>query len=138
MLSFNDCKTRANVVKIEKFDKYSVVKLRTARKDKKTDEWVNSQWAFVKFLGEAHKNIDALNSYLKKMDKFEESGDAKRGVPVLLKSVQLGNEAYMKEGKKTYPKNYQIVVWDWDFGEGFIKEDNQQPDESSSEEEFPF
>jgi hypothetical protein len=44
----------------------------------------------------------------------------------------------MKEGKKTYPKNYQIVVWDWDFGEGFIKEDNQQPDESSSEEEFPF
>lgn len=137
MLSFRDGKpAKANVVKIEKKEKYSVVKLRTVRKV--NEEWVNSTFMFVKFLGDAHKQIDGLVGFLKKMEKFEESGDAKRGVPVLLKSVQFGNEPYMSEGKKVYPKNYSIIVWDWDYGEGFIKEDNEQPDESSTEEEFPF
>ena len=139
MLNFYDCKAKAYAVRVEKKSGYSVVKLRTARKDKKADKWVNSVFSFVRFTMNAHEEIDSLIEEINSCEKFEE-GDAKKGIPIILKSVSLGNEPYKKDGNTLYPKNYQITVWDWDFGEGYEKSvNNEQPDEQPSEnEEFPF
>jgi hypothetical protein len=139
MLNFYDCKAKANVVKVEKKSGYSVLKLRTARKDKKTDKWINSTFSFVRFVMTAHDEIDSLIAEVNTCEKFD-SGDAKKGIPIILKSVSFGNEPYEKNGETVYPKNYQISVFSWDFGEGYEKvSNNEQPDESSHEnDEFPF
>jgi hypothetical protein len=140
MLNFRDMtNTKARVIAIENKGKYSVVKMRTARKDKKTDTWINSTWSFTRFIGSAHDHISEIEKQMSTMEKFE-NGDVKNGVSVVLKSVSLENAPYMdKDGQKQYPKNYQMVVWDW----GFPKEDESSMDtppviEESTSDELPF
>lgn len=52
MINFKD--NRAMVWEVEKHENYTKVKLGTSRKDKKTDEWIGSNW-FASFVGNAHK-----------------------------------------------------------------------------------
>lgn len=142
MLSFRDCNAKCRVVNVEENEKFSVVKLRTARKDQNSDTWVNSTFSFVKFLGNAHKQIGELVDKISGLETFD-NGDVKSGVPIVLKSVSLSNEPYMKDGEKQYPKNYAILVWAWDFpdeSETSPKRSMDKPPvvEEDDSEEIPF
>jgi hypothetical protein len=112
-LNFRDVKTKARVININSKEKYSVVKLRTSRRDEMNDKWINSNF-FSMFVGNAHKKIEELESEMDKLERFE-NGDVKSGVPILLKSVALGNEPCQKDGQTVYPKNYKITVFAWEF-----------------------
>jgi len=83
-------------------DNYAIVKLGTSRKDKKTGEYANSNWSFVRFVGSAYEGI--MQVPLKSR--------------IIIKSGMISQEPYMKDGVKTWPKNPQIVVFAWEFPEG--------------------
>jgi hypothetical protein len=112
-LNFRDVKTKARVININSKEKYSVVKLRTSRHDEMNNAWINSSF-FSVFVVNAHKKIKELQDEMDKLERFE-NGDVKGGVPILLKSVTLGNEPYQKDGQTVYPKNYKITVFAWEF-----------------------
>ena len=91
---------RVTIWSVENHDTYSMVKMSSSRKDQKSNEYKNSNWNFVRFVAEAHKKA----SQLKERDRIE------------LKGAGISSEAYIdKEGKKVYPKNPQIVVFNWDY-----------------------
>jgi single-stranded DNA-binding protein len=82
----------------EEKDNYAVVSLGTSSKDKEKN-WHNSNWSFVKFVGNAHKGLDAL----------------KEGDKIIIKSGKIDRDAWVdKEGKKQYPKNEKITVFAWE------------------------
>jgi hypothetical protein len=145
MLNFRDIKCKARVVNVDKKDTYSLVKMKSTRKDKKTDQWVNSTWSFVRFLSTAQEYIDQIISKLDELDKFE-NGDAKgAGVPILIKSLSLENASYIdKDGNKAYAKNYKMVVWDWIFPEDDVESNPDETprvedeEEKSSDNDLPF
>jgi hypothetical protein len=114
MINCRDIAAKCQVVNIDKKEKYSLVKLRTSRKDKKTEEWVSSSWSFVKFIGTAHETIAEIADKLNIAEKFD-NGDAKQGIPILIKSLSIENASYIDKisGERKYPKNYALVVWSW-------------------------
>jgi len=117
MINCRDINAKVRVVKVDSYDNYSTVKLRTSRMDKRDDSWINSTFSFVRFVADAHKNIQVIEDALEEYDKFE-NGDAMRGgLPIVLKSLSISNESYEKDGEKVYPKSYQIIVWAWKFPE---------------------
>jgi hypothetical protein len=139
-LKFRDVKTKVNVINVDSKEKYSIVKFRTARNAE--DKWINSTFNFVKFVGNAQKDINKLLERMDKLDYFD-NGDVKGGVPIFLKSVAIGNESYEKDGKTVYPKNYSITVFAWEFQDE-NKPQSNNPDkppvveEDSDNEELPF
>lgn len=92
----------ATVWNVEDKGNYSVVKLSTARKNKDSGEYINSSWSFVRFLGRAHEKVNELSE--------------RDRIVILAGSISL--EPYIdKEGNKAWPKNPQILVFDWEFSE---------------------
>ena len=81
---------------------YSLVSMSTSRKDKRDDSYKNSNWGFVRFVGKAHEKIEELE----------------RQARIVVKGG-MSKESYDKEGEKMWPKNPQIVIFDWDFAEAY-------------------
>lgn len=88
----------ATIWSIQKEEKYCVVKLSTSRKDKRTDKYVNSNWSYVKFVGEANQKARNLNE----KDKITNI------------KLAFDNEPYEKDGQKVYPKFPHITFFDFD------------------------
>jgi hypothetical protein len=102
MLRFAE--NRVAVWKIENKENYSLVQMSSSRYDKKLPDGkqnVNSSWAFVRFIGNAHTKISEM--------KVPEKGP----IQLVITASQLTNEPYLKEGVKTYPKMSQIAVFDF-------------------------
>ena len=104
----------------EDHNTYAVVKLGTSHKDKKSGDYLNSNWSFVRFVGKAYDGI---------MDVPDKTR-------IVIKAGWITQEPYMKDGVKTWPKSPQITVFAWDYPED---SGQSKSDESSApEEEFPF
>jgi len=91
---------RANVWTIENKGNYTQVKLGTSRKDKQTGEYKNSNWSFVRFVGEAHKKAQSLSE----KDR------------IVIKGGGISQEPYTdQQGNRAWPKSPQIVVFDFEM-----------------------
>jgi hypothetical protein len=113
----------ATVWEVEDKGNYSEVKFSTSRKDKKSGEYINSSWAFTRFVGDAHKKASDLN----------------RGDKIKLKGAGISREPYMKDGEKLWPKNPSIVVFNFEFaGDKAAKNSKSSDEEEPSAEQFPF
>ena len=93
--------SKAHVWKIvEQNEKYSVIRLGTSDKIKGTQDYKNSTWGFVRFVGKAHTII----------------GKIEEGMDIAILSGKISREPYVdKDGNKQYPKNESIVVFDWEI-----------------------
>lgn len=97
----NQYPQQAVVWEVDDKGSYAIVKLGTSRKDKKSGEYLNSNWSFVKFVGNAYSGIV----------------DVPAKTRIVIKAGTISQEPYMKNGVKTWPKNPQIVVFAWDYPE---------------------
>lgn len=89
-------KTRGKVWKIEDKEKYAIVTLSTSRKVKDTKEYKNTYW-FASFMNDAYEKIIELHEG----DEISING-------------RISKEEYVNSsGEKLYPKNYQMVVYNW-------------------------
>ena len=124
MLNFSDTQ-RVKIWAIEKRDRYALVRMGSSRKEKSSGDYKNSTWSFVRFVGNAFEKID----------------DLKERDTIVLKGAGISQEPYEKDGETRYPKNPQIVVFNW---EPFVYEDGGQAQsnapivKSSEDEELPF
>ncbi len=82
---------------VEDKGNYAVVKMSTARKDKETQEYKNTNWSFVRFVGKAY-TPELLD--LPEKARLTVAGG-------------ISQEAYLKDGEKLWPKNPQVVVFHW-------------------------
>ena len=106
---------------IDKRENETIVQMGTSRKDKRTDEYVNSTWSYTHFVGKANEKVRELNK-----------GDR-------ITNVRLGLswEPYEKDGKKVYAKSPRMVVFDFEVAYAGKKKDVDEinePDDS----ELPF
>ena len=127
MLNFSNTQ-RVKIWNIEKRDKYALVRMGSSRKEKASGEYQNSTWSFVRFVGDAFKKIDELSV----------------NDTIVLKGAGIKQEPYIdNEGNKQYPKNPQLVVFNW---EPFVYEDGGQTSSgekppvvaSSDDDDLPF
>jgi hypothetical protein len=122
----NEYPQYAVIWEIDDRQTYAVVKMGTSRKDKKTDTYLNSNWSFVKFVGNAYKDIDQL----KEKDR------------IVIKAGGISWEPYVdKEGKKAWAKNPALVVFAWEFPEpsdGSPKRGANMDTPPVVEDELPF
>lgn len=56
----NVTNTYAKVKSVDRKEKYTVVECSTSRKDKRTNEWIYSNWKFSSFVGHAHNSAQSL------------------------------------------------------------------------------
>ena len=114
----------ATVWEVEDKGNYSLVKMSTSRKDKDSGEYKNSNWSFVRFVGDAHKKANELS----KKDR------------IVIKGGGISSEPYIKDGEKMYPKNPQIVIFNWDFPTDVptMHNDMDAPPIVSADVENPF
>lgn len=113
----------ATVWEVEDKGNYSLVKMSTSRKDKESGDYKNSSWTFVRFVSQAHDKAKSL----KKQDR------------IVIKGGGISLEPYIKDGQKTYPKNPQIVVFNFDFAEAFSSSGNSMDTPPSVEDDdLPF
>lgn len=120
---------RVTIWSVEDHEKFAVVQMSSSRKDKKTDEWKNTSWSFVRFVGKAYEKIQSEG--LKREDR------------IVLKGATIAQEPYMDNGEKKYPKTPQITVFNW---EHFVPDGNASsksnmdtpPVVEENSEEFPF
>lgn len=83
-------------------ERYAEFSLSTSRKDKKTDEYKNSNWNFVRFVGDA----------------FEESKKLKERDRITNVKFALECEPYTdRNGETVYPKSPRIVVFSFEMAE---------------------
>jgi hypothetical protein len=139
MISFHD--VFATVWKVEDKENYALVTLSTSRKDKASGEYKNSNWSFVRFVGDAYKQIDKLG-----LDERQR---------IIIRGGCFSREKYQdSDGNDAYPKNVQMTVFQWenptdDDYHGKKENKNSTPKSSSSkkkmdeppvtdEDEFPF
>jgi len=84
---------------IEDKGTYALVRMGSSRKEKGSDTYKNSNWSFVRFVGQAYAKIADLSE----RDR------------IVLKGAGISLEPYNdKEGNRQYPKNPQIVVFNWE------------------------
>jgi hypothetical protein len=128
-LGKSDYQQYATVWEVEDHDTYATVKLGTSRKDKKTDSYLNSNWSFVKFVGNAYPSILEVSPKTK----------------IIIKSGGISQEPYVnKEGVRAWPKNPQTVVFAWDYPEDTDSprhssiDNNPKMDNSEDTEDMPF
>jgi len=88
---------------VEDKGKFAVVRMSSSRKDKQTNEYKSSNWAFVRFVGEAYNKI--------KSDGLSE-GDL-----IELHGASISLEPYMDNGEKKFPKSTSITVFNWECKE---------------------
>ena len=86
---------------IEDKGTYAIGKLGTSRKDKRSGEYANSNWSFVRFVANAYPSI--LDVELKSR--------------IIIKSGSISLEPYMKDNVKTWPKQPNIVIFAWGYPE---------------------
>ena len=113
-----DEKQRVTVWKIEDKGTWAQVQFSSSRKDKKTNEYVNSGWSFARFVGESYKKINLLE----------------RNTRIVLKSAILAKEPYMQDGEKKYPQNPTITVFNFEV---FVPEEPSHMDEPPMIEDDP-
>ena len=102
---------RATVWSVEDKGTYGIVRLSTSRKDKRTGEYANSTWSFVRFVGNAYKNIDKLEREM----QISIVGGISR-------EPYVDPEISTRKDGRVWPKNESIVVFAWEIYE---YEDNQ-------------
>ena len=97
----------ATVWKAEDKGKYGQANFTTFNKTKSGD-FENSQFSFVRFVG---NGFEGFQNIVRKLEKSE------HGVKILIKNMEIHRKQYLDKdtNKKMYPKNYQFVVWDWNF-----------------------
>jgi hypothetical protein len=92
---------RVTVWKVEDKNSYAVVNMSSSRKDKRIEDvkkqWVNSSWGFSRFVGKAYEKI----------------GELRKGTRIELHGATIALEPYLKDGETQYPKNAQVVVFDF-------------------------
>jgi hypothetical protein len=106
---------------------YAVVKMGSSRKDKKTGEYKNSNWSFVRFMGDAYNKIDSEN--------------LKEGDTIVLKGASISWEAYMKDNVKEFPKNPSITVFNWEHYQADNSKNSRMdtpPQIEEDEDNLPF
>ena len=106
-------------------DTYAEVSVSTSRRDKEK-VWHNSNWSFVRFVGNAYKGL----SELEEKDR------------IVIKSGTIEREPWTdKDGNKQYPKSEKITVFAW---EKYVPEDRESgggldtPPKVDDTEDFPF
>lgn len=117
---------RVTVWSVEDKNNFAVVQMSSSRKDKKSGEWKNTSWSFVRFVGKAYEKINEIG--LKREDR------------IVLKGATIAQEPYMSDGEKKYPKMPQITVFNWEPytpDENYRAENVDVPSTAESEE-FPF
>lgn len=105
--------------------KYATCVFSTSRKDKQNGEWKNSNWSFVRVVGNGFAKLADLNE----KDKITNV------------RFSLECEPYTdKTGQRVFPKSPRMVIFDFDFAEvgrkpsGPAPVDEFDPDSS----ELPF
>lgn len=88
---------------IEDKGKFAIVRMSSSRKDKQSNEYKASNWAFVRFVGEAYNKIK--NGELDEEDLIE------------LHGATISLEPYMDNGEKKFPKSVSITVFNWEHRE---------------------
>ena len=111
-------KQYATIWKIETEEKYSNVRLTTSRKDKE-GEYHNSNWSFVRFIGEAHDKVKDITL-----------GD-KEKLRIKITSGHFTNEPYEQDGEKKYPKNPKFVVFKFEFSDNKTETNSSKTDTKS-------
>lgn len=114
----------AYVKKVEDKGSYALVQLSTSRKDKKLNKSVYSNWSYVRFVGNAYKDIV----------------DVEPGTAIVVKAMSIENTPYEKDGQTIWPKSPQFTVFAWELSE---RNNNQSEDappvvEEDEEDEIPF
>jgi single-stranded DNA-binding protein len=118
MIYFSD-KQYATFWEAENKGNYTLVRMSTSRKIKDTGEYKNSNWAFVRFVKDAHDKVDTLV----KKDRIIIKGGM---------SLEPYTDA---DGNKKYPKNPQLVIFNFEFPEARATESSEEND---SDEPLPF
>lgn len=117
---------KVTVWETENKGNWTQVRFSTSRKDKKTGEWKNSYWSFVRFIGEAHKKA----AELQQRDKIIIHGGISR------------EEYKNNDGKRAWPKSPRIVVFNFDWPEldnnGVENNDNPPVVDDDENDELPF
>jgi hypothetical protein len=115
------------VWKVEDKQNYASVDVSTSRKDKKTGEYVNSNWKYVRFVGNAY-NDDLVNM--------------PKQTRIVIKAGGISSEPYVdKDGNKAWPKYPGIVVFAWEYPperSGGNDSQNEEPPEVEETDEAPF
>jgi len=122
--------TKATIWKVENKGKYSEVRLSTGRRvqDSEPVEWINSNWGFVRFVGQAHEAAQGLAEKTR----------------VILESGNFSLESYKKEGSDEvlYPKSPRLVIFKISFpessGGGGMDTPPKVEDNSSDDDNLPF
>jgi len=105
--------------------KYAVVRMSSSRKDKITGEYKSSNWAFVRFVGEAYNKI--------------KNGELNEGDLIELHGCTISLESYVDNNIKKYPKSPSIVVFNWVPCESKTHVNNNAIDtEDMDDENIPF
>lgn len=116
----------ASVWDVELQEKVAMVSLSTSRKDKRTEEYVNSSWGdYNRFVGKARDKAEDLAALI--------PAAKAEGRPVRIKILQatMSNEPYVKDGERVWPKRPQLAVFDFEFSDA--------PNVSTEDdEEIPF
>ena len=124
MLYFQDGQ-RVMLWNVEDKGKWSQVKMSSNRLDKQTDKRKYSDWSFVRFVGQAHTKVQELDF------------NPEKGLLIELKGAGQSKEEYQdKDGKRAWPKNPQIVVFNFEV---YSRENEEiiEPDLPSEEDEIP-
>ena len=91
---------RVSVWTVEDHEKFALVQMSSSRKDKQSNEYKNTSWSYVRFVGAAYGKIATEG--------------LKHGDRIILKGATIAQEPYMVDGVKTYPKYPQITVFNWE------------------------
>lgn len=120
---------RVTVWKVEDKGNYGVVNCSSSRKDKRLEgdkQWVNSSWGFARFVGKAHDKL----------------GELERGTRIELEGATISLEPYQKDGETVYPKNAQLVVFDFNVLSksegGTVGFDKNPKVEETDDDSIPF
>ncbi len=98
----------ATIWQAEDKGKYGEANFTTFSK-KKDGTYENSQFSFVRFVG---NGIEGFQNIIRQLE------NSQKGVKINIKNMEISRKQYVDDaGKKVFPKNYQFVVWDWDFME---------------------
>jgi len=117
--------TYLKVWEVDEHENYSVVSGSTSRKDKQTDEYVSSNWKFIRFVGDAHQDIK--NGELKEKDRIK------------VIAAIISHEPYIKDGERVWPKYPQITVFKWEHPESDDRRYEQAPVVTDDEpDDIPF
>jgi hypothetical protein len=125
--------------KVTSKEKYTDLVVSTSRKDKQNEgQYLYSTW-YLRLVGDAHKTAFELGEKYDAGAK-NESGYLAKKFPIVIKSFQMTNEPYEKDGIKVY-KNLQLAVFDWGWPE---EEGDEKPVKKASkpveppEDDNPF